>query len=318
MSKAMPGVFAIVVLSVAGLWELSAANAGFQKVSPHFFYLPSSSGAVNTGAVITTEGVVLIDPPPEPEVPAMLNALKNLTTRPVRWIVNTDYQKADTGGWSTFLKQGAAVIGSKELDRLAGAVPVPASDQPAAQPPIRPNPRFLFGQQMHLWPAGFEIRILAVKAKARTAGDVVVFLPTEKVLATGDLFSASSFPIIDSGAGEGSALGWIDGLKQVIDFVPLLKSAMSQPEPETPIPPEAEKTLEELVTVIPGHGDPANLQQMKDLLSAAQKLRTEASRAARRDRTREEFVKSLDLNIFGEFVNLEAFAGQLFDDLSRK
>jgi glyoxylase-like metal-dependent hydrolase (beta-lactamase superfamily II) len=314
----MPGMLAIAILLMAGTSELRSAPAGFQKVSPHFFYLTSKSGAANTGAVITTEGVLLIDPPPEPEVPAMLNALKSLTTRPVRWVVNTDYQKAGTGGWATFLKQGAAVIDSKELDRLASAASVPDPDQPAAPAPIRPNPRFLFGQQMRLWPANIEIRILAVKSKARTAGDVVVFLPSEKVLATGDLFSASSFPIIDSGAGEGSARGWIDGLKQVIDFVPLLKSAMPQPKQEIPVPPEPEKTLEELVAVIPGHGEAANLQQMKSLLTAAQKLRTEAHRAVTAGRTRDEFVKSLALDIFGEFGNLEAFAGQLFDDLSRK
>ncbi len=318
MRNAMPGMLAIATMLMAGTSELRPVPAGFQKVSPHFFYLTPRSGAANTGAVITTEGVLLIDPPPEPEVPAMLNALKSLTTRPVRWVVNTDYQQAGTGGWATFLKQGAAVIGSKELDRLAAAASVPDPDKPAAPAPIRPNPRFLFGQQMHLWPADIEIRILAVKSKARTAGDVVVFLPSEKVLATGDLFSASSFPIIDSGAGEGSARGWIDGLKQVIDFVPLLKSAMPQPKQEIPVPPEPEKTLEELVTVIPGHGEAANLQQMKSLLTAAQKLRAEANRAVTAGRTRDEFVKSLDLTIFGEFGNLEAFAVQLFDDLSRK
>lgn len=317
MRKATPGLLAIVVLFMAGSTDLQPAPAGFQKVSPHFFCLTSKSGA-NTCAVITTEGVLLIDPPPEPEAQAMLNALKPLTARPVRWVVTTDYQRAITGGWATFLKLGAAVIFSKELDRLAGAAPVSDPGQEPVSAPPRPNPRFLFGQQLHLWPANIEIRILAVKAKARTAGDVVVFLPSEKVIATGDLFAASSFPIIDNGAGEGSARGWMEGLKQVIDFVPLLKSAMPQPKQETPVPAEPEKTLEEQVTVIPGHGQAANLQQMKSLLASAQKLRTEANRALTAGRSRDAFVKSLDLTVFGEFGNLEMFAGQLFDDLARK
>ncbi len=318
MMKSMTRMLAFSILLASGIPAMYPAPAGFQKVSPHFFYLAYTSGTANTGAVITTEGIVLIDPPPEAEVPAMLSALKSLTTRPVRWVVNTDYQQAGNGGWETFLKQGAAVIGSKELDRLGNAPSMSDPDQPSASSLKRPNPRFMFGQQLHLWPANLEIRILAVKSKARTAGDVVVFLPSEKVLATGDFFSPSAFPTIDNGTGEGSAQGWIEGLKQVIDFVPLMKSAMPQPKQEIPVPAEPEKTLEELVTVIPGHGPAANLQQMKSLLTAAQKLRTEASRAVRTFRTRDQFIKSLSVDTYGEFGNLEGFAGQLYDDLSRK
>jgi glyoxylase-like metal-dependent hydrolase (beta-lactamase superfamily II) len=318
MRKAALEAFAFAILILAASTPLRPAPAGFQKVSQHFFYLEPKTGAANTGAIVTTEGVLLIDPPPEAEIPALQNALKALTTRAVRWVVHTDYQQATAGGWATFLKQGAAIIGSKELDRLASATPPPEPNQPAPAAATRPNPRFLFGQQLHLWPAGIEIRILAVKSKARTAGDVVVFLPSEKVLATGDLFSPFGFPAIDTGTGEGSARGWIDGLKQVIEFVPLLKSAMPHPKQEPPVPAEPEKTLEEAVIVIPGHGAASNMQQMKSLLSAAQRLRTEANRAVAAGRMREDFVKSLPLDVFGEFSNLETFAGQLFDDLSRK
>jgi len=82
--------------------------------------------------------------------------------------------------------------------------------------------------------------------------------------------------------------------------------------------PELEKTLEELVTVIPGHGAPSNLLQMKDLLSTAQKLKAETARAVSYRRTREEFLRLLSWDAYGSYGNLEAFAGQLFDDLFRK
>ena len=104
----------------------------------------------------------------------------------------------------------------------------------------------------------------------------------------------------------------------MIDSVPLLKSAMPQPKPEPTAAQEPAKTLEELVTVIPGHGAPANLQQMKDLHAIAQKLRTETERAVSYRRTREEFLRRLSWDAYGSYANLEPFAGQLFDDLSRK
>jgi glyoxylase-like metal-dependent hydrolase (beta-lactamase superfamily II) len=307
-------VSAILLLAISTV----AGAAGFHKVSVHFYYLESKSGGSNTGAIVTQEGVVLIDPPPEPEMPAMLTALKAVTSHPVRWVISTDYQRERSGGAATLLKLGAAIIGSKELDRLAASAPAADPAQVPAAPPALPNPRFLFSQLLHLFPSGIEIRVLAVKAKARTAGDVVVFLPTEKVLEVGDFITLGSFPIIDSGPGEGSAQGWIDALKQVVEFVPLLKSAMPQPKPEAGAQPEAEKTLEEMVTVVPGHGVPGNLQQVKTLLAISQKLRAEATRAVNAGRTREEFVKSLSPDVFGAYGNLEPFAGQLFDELSKR
>jgi len=307
-------VSAILLLAVSTV----AGAAGFHKVSEHFYYLESKTGGANTSAIVTQEGVVLIDPPQELEMPAMLNALKAVTSHPVRWVISTDYQQERSGGTATLLKLGAAIIGSKELDRLAAFAPIEDPAQIPAVPQALPNPRFLFTQLLHLFPSGIEVRVLAVKAKARTAGDVVVFLPSEKVLEVGDFITFGSFPIIDSEPGEGSASGWIDALKQVVEFVPLLKSAMPQAKPEAGAQPESEKTLEEMVTVVPGHGAPGNLQQVKALLAISQKLHAEATRAVDAGRTREEFMKSLPSDIFGAYGNLEAFAGQLFDELSKK
>ncbi len=290
----------------------------FIKASSHFYYLEFAPGTPNTGAVVTSEGVLLIDPPPDAETPALLSALKALTSRPVRWVVMTDYQRARAGGAATFVKQGAALICSKELNRLATAASAPGLDPALPPAPDASDPRFVFGGQLHLFPAGIEIRIIAIRHRARTAGDVIVFVPSEKVLQVGDLFNPATYPIIDNGPGEGSAPGWIDGLKQAVESVPLLKSAMPQPKPEPTAPPEPELTVEETVTVIPAYGAPANLQQMKSLLAVVVKLRAEATRAVAAGRDREDFVRLLAADPYGTYGNLEAFAGQLFDDLLRK
>lgn len=305
----------ITIISIALAALNSApktAAARFQKLSPHFYFLGSGAESANTGAVVTEEGVLVIDPPPEGESAAMMTALKTVTSRPVRWVVITDYQKA--GGAAAIARQGAAFIDSRELDRLAGAA-IASDPIPAASP--LPDSRYVFGGQLHLFPAGMEIRLMAVKGKARTAGDLVIFLPSEKILAVGDLYTPGSYPAIDNGSGEGTGLGWIDGLKEVIDSVPLLKSAMPQPKPD-PAALEPEKTLEESVIVLPGHGAPSDLQQMKNLLASAQKLRTEAARAVAAGRSSESFVNSLSVSSFGEYINYEAFAGLLYEELSTK
>ena len=313
MKNAALGIVAIWLALAAADSAPREAAARFRKLSPHFYYLQSGVESPNTGAVVTEDGVLLIDPPPEAESAATLDALRAVTSRPVRWVVITDFQKA--GGAAAIAKQGAAMIDSRELDRLATAAAV--SDPNRVAPSI-PASRFVFGSQLHLFPADVEIRLMAVKGKARTAGDLVVFLPSEKILAVGDLYTPGSYPAIDNGRGEGTALGWIDGLKEVIESVPLLKSAMPQPKPDPAAVPEPEKTLEELVIVVPGRGKPSDLLQMKNLLASAQKLRMDAARAVAIGRSSESFVNSLSVTSFGEYINYEAFAALLYEELSKK
>ena len=308
----------LAVLSGLAACSAAAASAGFQKVRAHVYYIEYKSAGHNTGIIVTPEGVLLVDPPPEAEITGFLAAMKTVTSRPVRWAVSTDYTQANAAGFNTLVKQGAAIIFGKGLDRLAASVP--AAD-PAQTPAARPNPRILFGRQMQLYPATLEIRILALKGRARTAGDVVVFFPAEKALLIGGFFTPSSFPVIDAAYGEGTAPGWIDALKQVIDFVPLLKSAMPQSKQESTQPAktsEPDKSPDETVAVITAQGIPTTLQNMKEVLAAAQRLRTQATRAVASGRNRDDFCRTLQPEAFGGFGNLESFAGQLFDDLSKK
>ena len=137
-------IYAILLLAGSTV----AGAAGFHKVSEHFYYLESKTGGSNTGAIVTQEGVVLIDPPPEPEMPAMLSALKAVTSHPVRWVISTDYQQERSGGTATLLKLGAAIIAGKESDRLAASAPATDPPQAPAIPQLLPNPRCLFGQRV--------------------------------------------------------------------------------------------------------------------------------------------------------------------------
>jgi hypothetical protein len=251
----------------------------------------------------------------------MLETLRKLTASPVSWVLNTQYHKDHTGGNGYFLDHQVPVIGSKETVRLmlSGAKERELSSQEAGNRGLPElAPRFAFSRQMHLFPAGIEVRVMEVEHKAHTAGDVVVLIPSEKLLYVGDLYSPDSFPEIDTAGGEGSAAGWIDGMRKVIEAVPLVKSAMPQPKPAPSKLPAEEKTLEELFVVVPGHGPASNLKEMKNLVEAAQKLRAEAGRAVSAGRSLESFLVSPALAPFRGYGNLSSFASQLYDALSHK
>jgi hypothetical protein len=269
----------------------------FEKVSDHCFYLQFKDGGENVAAVITEEGILVIDPPSEPNLAATVESLKRVSTRPVLWVAFTDIRFARKAGARYFAEQGAVLLASSSFRTLSGQIPVTetsAGSGGARAADIENSyPWMVFGRQMHLFPAGLEIRIFALQNKARTGADIVVFVPAEKVLFVGSLFEAARYPDIDTASG-GDALSWIDGMKQVISAVPVLKPAITQkpapPQAKTATKPDQEKTLEEGIAVVSARGEVSNLQNIKDLLEAVQKLRNELSRGSKAGNTCDLFL----------------------------
>jgi len=294
----------------------------FERASDHCYYLQLVESGENVGIIATDEGAVMVNSPQESDLSLAVSTLKHITSKPIRWVVFTDYYFARAASARFFAEQGTQVLISNRLRSFSkriviktdsGNEAVPkSSGTDGNQDALAGLPELSFDRQVHLFPSNLEIRISQIKPKSRTGGDVVLYVPAEKVLFVGDLFEAESFPSIDT-ASEGSALGWIEGLKQVIDSVPLLKSAISQikPAPKT----EPEKTLEEKIAVISVHGGAANLQNMKDMLEVAQKLRNDISRAIRAGRTWDGFIASPVSEPYRRYGNLASFSAKIFEEL---
>jgi glyoxylase-like metal-dependent hydrolase (beta-lactamase superfamily II) len=298
----MLAVFLLWIIG-AGL-NARAAESRFEKLSEHCYALQVGSGVA---AVVTEDGVLLVNPPDEPGVTAVVDALRRLTQKPVRWMVATDYRFALSKGAAYFGEHGAVLLTSKEQAEVLSSLPGENSTSAAAD-------RLIFGRQMHLFPSGVEVRIFGVRKRAHTGGDVVVFVPSDKVVVVGDLYAAGSYPDIDIDPGRGDALGWIEGMKEVIDSIPLLKPAITQPKPE--IKPEEEKTLEQQVLVFSSYGAPSDLQQMKDLLSASRKLREQIARIVAMRRPCGSFLSSTEAVEFQTYGNLENYVNALCTALS--
>ncbi len=100
------------------------------------------------------------------------------------------------------------------------------------------------GDQKKLFFNGEGIEIVHQPA-AHTDGDSLVFFRRSDVITTGDIFTTSSYPVIDLAAG-GSIQGLIDGLNRLVDMI-------------IPVYGQEGGTL-----VIPGHG---RLSDMGDVLN---------------------------------------------------
>ena len=304
----------IAVVLVFAVWcgERSfGAAQRFIKVSDHCYYLQLKDSGENVAVVVTDDGVLMVNPPQGPELPVVMEALATVTPKTVRWVVFTEPALSRNANTRIFSERNTLLLAGARLQSFSPPEPVRQNGNGSAVPAPA---RLIFEGQMHLFPSNVEVRILELQHKARTGGDVVVFVPAERVLFVGGLYEASRYPDIDTAAG-GNPVDWMDGMKQVIDSVPVLKSAI--PAAKAAAKPEQEKTLEEGITVVSGRGDASNLQNMKDLLDSCKKLRNDISRAVKAGRTCSSFLASSGTDPYWSYGNLEPYATQLFEALAK-
>lgn len=295
-----------VVLATALLLGAAICNAAprFIKVSDHCYYLKLEESGENVAAVATAEGILLINPPQTPALSGVLEALREVSSKAVRWVVFTEPLPFRNAGAAFPSDLKPLLLTCVRQKNLASGLAQTAGPKVES----RLSEWLIFERQMRLFPSDLEIRIFSVQHKARSGGDLVVFVPSEKVLLVGALYEAARYPDIHA-ALDGTATGWFDGMKQVIEAVPILKPAIPQGKADPKA--DKDKRLEEFITVISSRGDPSNLQNMKDLLESAQKLRIDIARMAKRGGACEDFLASSGADRYRVYSNLDAFAAQL-------
>jgi hypothetical protein len=340
------------------------AEPVFEKMSDHCFVLRIKESGENIAIVATGQGTLLLDPPPEPDLSIVRESLERLAARPVRWLVNTGFYLSQNAGVLYFMEHGAVLLSSSRRQPQgnpaaaagsgsvasqaqkpvggnqegAQAVPpaLPAGNDSFFREEALPGLKIIFDRRVFLYPDDLEIQIQALQSGARTGSDIFAYIPAEKVLLAGRLYDPTSYPDIDPSTG-GSAIGWVDAMKQVIDSVPLLISAIPTKKPETGaegeeaveekegksalepgVKEEEEKTPEELVLVIPARGLPTDLKAVKEMLALSQGLRNAVGRTVRAGRPCEEALDTPEFDPYRVYGNFYNFAGRLCAEYSER
>ena len=159
-------------------------------------------------------GLLLVDDEYAALSPKLEAAIKNISTEPVRFLVNTHVHADHTGGNEAFGKQGALIFSRDEVrDRLIhprvaadGKIPPPAL--PEALPVVTYEGRVTIHTDEE------DVELIAIP-HAHTDGDTLVYFHKANVLMTGDFYRSIQYPNIDRVNG-GSLQGLLDGLAFVI------------------------------------------------------------------------------------------------------
>jgi len=302
------------MLAVAGLQgPAGTGHTGkafrFNKVADGVYHIVGTGTLAVVGngtAIVNDDDVVLVDDHVSPAAASvLLDELKDITTKPVRTVINTHFHFDHAHGNQIFGREVAIIghevtrdmlLGGKSLqmplyrgyvDGLPGQIDdvrrrIATETDPARKAMLQTQlqvlennrasqaelkatpPNVTLRTSMTLYRGSREIQIRFL-GRAHTAGDVVVYLPKEKIVITGDMLTSGLSNMSDAFVNEWPAT--LDEVKK-LDFT----------------------------TVLPGHGDAfTDKTKIDDFQAYLRDVWTEVSRLKQQGVSAEEASKRADL-----------------------
>lgn len=222
-------------LSVNAQRDWSSASIATTEVASGIYRLFVDE-RVAVVAFTGQDGVLLIDAAYEQTVPLLIQSIRELTSHPLRYLVNTHIHGDHTGG-NAGIGHDLDIISHHQVkeylgnERRQGERVIPAL-------PSHAIPNMTFSDELHMT---FNEQTISMKhlPGGHTNSDIIVYFPESKVLVVGDLLFAGYFPYVDTGNG-GDPLVYLNNLAWITQQFP------------------------EDVTIIGGHGPVYNMSQFMD------------------------------------------------------
>ena len=261
--------FALALTAVAALGAFGVRHAwaqqNFENMQVHLLPVQGNiTMLVGAGGNITVQagkdGILLVDTGFAQMAPKVSAAIKTISDKPLRYIINTHFHADHTGGNEALAKTGSIIAGGN----FAGSTPdigaiasIIAHENVLNRMVEQTNPKLsedalprdiYHGSGKDMYFNGEGIQIIHIP-DAHTDGDSFVYFRKSDVLAVGDIFTPPNYPIVDIDHG-GNINGLIAGLNRIIDIT---------------IPADKQ---EGGTYVIPGHGrlcDEADVVEYRDM-----------------------------------------------------
>jgi glyoxylase-like metal-dependent hydrolase (beta-lactamase superfamily II) len=302
LNRGIRGALTCALATVAGVafaqqQDFSKVEIKVTKVSGNVYMLEGAGG--NIAASIGEDGIVIVDDQFAPLADKIRAALKGITDKPLRFIINTHYHFDHTGGNLPF--HDATIIAQDNVRKrlaqnnvLGNGGDAMKMEQPAMAKEALPVITFEHDVTLHV--NGEDIRALHAPS-GHTDGDSIVFFPQSNVLHTGDDFVRYGFPFIDINGG-GSSKGMIAALE----------GAMAQ------LPAD--------VKVIPGHGALSTLADVREFVKMLKETRAAVEKEVKAGKSLEQLKQEQVLapwqKYSGPFVSTDLFIETLYNELTGK
>jgi glyoxylase-like metal-dependent hydrolase (beta-lactamase superfamily II) len=211
----------------------------------------------NIVAQVGGDGVLLVDSGSGAIDEHVLAAVRRLSDQPIRYILNTSARLEHIGGNEALAKAGRRIGAGRPTgegamviahESVLFAVSAPTGETPLL--PVAAWPTDVFaGDSKDVFANGEAIELAYLPAN--TNGDTFMFFRRSDVIATGDIFDLTSYPVVDA-KRNGTFRGVIAALNRILDVA---------------VP---EDWQEGGTMIVPGHGriaDEADVVEYRDMLT---------------------------------------------------
>jgi len=281
----------LTVVAAAQDQDFSKVQIKATKVAGSVYMLEGAGG--NIGVSVGADGIVIVDDQFAPLAEKIQAALRGITEKPVRFVINTHWHFDHTGGNAYFQKQGPIIAQENVRERMkTGGEAAGMKIPPAAKEAL---PIITFNDRATVHLNGEDIRALHFP-HGHTDGDAIIFFPQSNVVHMGDDFVTYGFPFIDLESG-GGVRGMIAAVEKVMATVPA----------------DAK--------VIPGHGPLSSVADMKPYVAMLKDCVARVQKGIDQGKTVEQLKQENVLNGYeslgtpGKFITTDKFIETLYNDL---
>src|SRR4051794_10428332 len=199
---------------VAQQQDFSKVEIKVHPVAGSVYMLEGAGG--NIGVSVGEDGIVIVDDEFAPLAPKIKAALKGISDKPVRFVLNTHWHGDHVGGNAQFGGDAPIIAQENVRERMKNGSTVMGREvKPAAKEAL---PIITFNDRASVHLNGEDIRAVHFPA-GHTDGDSVIFFTQSNVIHMGDDFVTYGYPFVDVANG-GSVSGMIEGVEKVLATAP--------------------------------------------------------------------------------------------------
>jgi len=205
-------------LTAANAQDMSKVQLHMEKVADGIYMLQGLGG--NIGLSVGEDGVLMVDDQFAPLSPKIESAIRAVSDKPVRFVINTHWHFDHTGGNEHFGKMGAVTVSHENVrkrmsvDSILKYIPIPRKSFKAKTGLALPIVTFHRNMTFHM--NGQTIQVSKLP-NSHTDGDSVVRFTEANVLHVGDVLR-TGYPFIDVANG-GTLQGTIDASNVILGMM---------------------------------------------------------------------------------------------------
>lgn len=234
-----------------------------EKLTEHIYMLKGAGG--NIGVSVGEDGVFVIDDQFAELTDKILVAIKDISDKPIHYVVNTHWHGDHTGGNINMTHQGVKIIAHDNVRKRLEETPKRDNTMRAKEA----LPVITFNDKLSVYINGEQVYIFHV-AHAHTDGDSLLYFTKSNVLHTGDTYFQGWYPYIDLNSG-GSVNGYIAAVKKGLSLI-------------------NNDTI-----IIPGHGNISNKKEYTTYLNMLETLKTTILSEIKKGQTEEQVANNSEL-----------------------